>query len=104
MSLLRFWDFRKDNGKAIRKNCREFVALCRKLNLLSEASVAIDSSKFKAVNARDKNFTEAKMKRRLGRIDKTIACYLSQLETADRHGDAVPEAKITRLKSKIEKL
>jgi len=97
-------DFRKDNGKAIREVCRMFVALCRKLDLLSSASVAIDGSKFKAVNARDKNFTEAKMKRRLERIDKSIARYLSQLETADRHGDAVPEAKVTRLKSKIEKL
>jgi len=97
-------DFRKDNGKAIREVCRAFVALCRKLDLLSAASVAIDGSKFKAVNARDKNFTEAKMKRRLARIDESIARYLSQLETADRHGDAVPEAKVTRLKSKIEKL
>src|SRR5260221_14125025 len=97
-------DFRKDNGKAIREVCREFVALCRKLDLLSAASVAIDGSKFKAVNARDKNFTEAKMKRRLERIHESIARYLSQLETADRHGDAVPEAKTARLKSKIEKL
>src|SRR6266446_4763941 len=97
-------DFRKDNGPAIRKVCREFIVLCRKLDLLSIASVAIDGSKFKAVNARDKNFTEAKMKRRLERIDESIARYLSQLETADRHGDAVPEAKVARLKSKIEKL
>src|SRR5499425_2501926 len=97
-------DFRKDNGKAIREVCREFVGLCRKLDLLSAASVAIDGSKFKAINARDKNFTEAKMKRRLERIDESIARYLSQLETADRHGDAVPEAKVARLKSKIEKL
>jgi transposase len=97
-------DFRKDNGKAIREVCREFVALCRKLDLLSAASVAIDGSKFKAVNARDKNFTEAKMKRRLERIDESIARYLSQLETADRRGDAVPEAKVARLKGKIEKL
>jgi transposase len=97
-------DFRKDNGKAIREVCREFVALCRKLDLLSAASVAIDGSKFKAVNARDKNFTEAKMKRRLERIDESIARYLSQLETADRHADAVPEAKVVRLNDKIEKL
>src|SRR5215475_13803251 len=97
-------DFRKDNGKAIREVCRSFVAVCRRLDLLSEASVAIDGSKFKAVNARDKNFTEAKMKRRLERIEESIARYLSQLETADRHGDAVPEAKVERLKGKIEKL
>jgi transposase len=77
-------DFRKDNGNAIRKVCREFVMLCRKIGLLSAASVAIDGSKFKAVNARDKNFTEAKMKRRLERIDESIKRYLSQLETADR--------------------
>ncbi len=97
-------DFRKDYGAAIQKVCREFVLLCRKLELLSAASVAIDGSKFKAVNARDKNFTEAKMKRRLGRIDKSIARYMAQIETADRHGDAVPEAKVTRLKDKITKL
>jgi transposase len=97
-------DFRKDNGKAIREVCREFVALCRKLDLFSAASVAIDGSKFKAINARDKNFTEAKMKRRFERIDESIVRYLSQLETADRHGDAVPEAKVERLKGKIEKL
>src|ERR1700719_34215 len=90
-------DFRKDNGKAIREVCREFVALYNKLGLLSAASVAIDGSKFKAVNARDKNFTEAKMKRRLERIEESIARYIAQLETADRRGDAVPEAKVARL-------
>src|SRR5258705_9546136 len=87
-------DFRKDNGKAIREVCREFVALCRKLDLLSEASVAIDGSKFKAGNARDKNFTEAKMKRRLERIDERIARYLSQLETAHPLDETVTEAKV----------
>jgi transposase len=97
-------DFRKDNGKAIREVCRTFVALCRELDLLSEASVAIDGSKFKAVNARDKNFTEAKMKRRLEQIDESIARYIAQLETADRRGDAVPEAKVARFKDKIAKL
>ena len=75
-------DFREDNGKAIREVSREFVALCRKLDLLSAGNVAIDGSKFKAINARDKNFTEAKMKRRLERIDESIARYLSQLQTA----------------------
>src|SRR6202167_3476242 len=97
-------DFRKDNGEAIRKVCRAFVLLCRRLDLLGDASVAIDGSKFKAVNSRDKNFTEAKMKRRLEQIDESIARYLSQLDTADRQGPTVPEAKITRLKEKIAKL
>src|SRR5712672_3617554 len=97
-------DFRKDNGSAIREVCRTFVALCRELDLLSEASVAIDGSKFKAVNARDKNFTEAKMKRRLEQIDESIARYIAQLETADLRGDAVPEAKVARFKDKIVKL
>src|SRR6202048_3853757 len=97
-------DFRKDNGKAIREVCRTFVALCRELDLLSVASVAIDGSKFKAVNARDKNFTKAKMKRRLERIEESIERYMAQLETADRRGDAVPEAKVVRLKDKIVKL
>ena len=97
-------DFRKDNGKAIGEVCRSFVALCRKLDLLSVPSVAIDGSKFKAINARDKNFTEAKMKRRLERIDESIARYMAQLDTADRRGDAVPEARVVRLKDKIVKL
>jgi hypothetical protein len=72
--------------------------------LLSVPSVAIDGSKFKAVNARDKNFTEAKMKRRLERIDESIARYMAQLETAARRGDAVPEARVLRFKDKIAKL
>ena len=97
-------DFRKDNGEAIHKVCRAFVLLCRRLNLLGDASVAIDGSKFKAVNNRDKNFTEAKMKRRLEQIDQSIARYLSQKDTADRQGPAVPEAKTTRLKEKIATL
>ena len=97
-------DFRKDNGKAIREVCRAFIMLCRRLDLLTNASVAIDGSKFKAVNARDKNFTEGKMRRRLERIDESIGRYLSQMETADRHGDVVPAAKITRLKDKVVKL
>src|ERR1700693_4357821 len=97
-------DFGKENDKAIREVCREFVALCHKLGLLSAASVAIDGSKFKAVNARDKNFTEAKMKRRLERIEESIARYIAQLETADRRGDTVPEAKVAHFNDKIVKL
>jgi transposase len=76
-------DFRKDNGPAIRKVCIQFVALCRQMGLLTKASVAIDGSKFKAVNNRDKNFTRAKMEHRLAQIDQSVARYLSQLDTAD---------------------
>jgi transposase len=66
-------DFRKDNGKAIRNVCREFIVLCRRLDLFSEAIVAIDGSKFKAVNNRDKNFTPAKMQRRMAQVEESIA-------------------------------
>lgn len=97
-------DFRRNNGEAIRRVCREFIILCRRIDLFSEASVAIDGSKFKAVNTRDRNFTRAKMKRRLEQIDQSIERYLSQLESADRQGATVPEAKITRLTEKIATL
>src|ERR1700674_2986644 len=97
-------DFRKDNGRAIRQVCARFIALCRTMGLLTQASVAIDGSKFKAVNNRDKNFTRAKMERRLEQIDESIARYLAQLDTADRQGPTVPEAKTARLKEKIAKL
>ena len=66
-------DFRKDNGKAIRNVCREFIVLCRQLNLFSEAIVAIDGSKFKAVNNRDKNFTDTKLKKRMEQLEESIS-------------------------------
>lgn len=97
-------DFRKDNGQAIRLVCREFVMLCRKLNLFTEAFVAIDGSKFKAVNNRDRNFTKAKMKRRLEQIDQSIERYLGQLASADRQSPEIAEAKSERLNEKIAKL
>jgi transposase len=98
-------DFRKDNGPAIRRVCARFVALCRKLGLLAEASVAIDGSKFKAVNNRDRNFTAAKMKRRLAQIEKSVARYLDQLDSADRQEPSEALAmRTTRLKEKIVKL
>ena len=71
-------EFRKDNGRAIRKVCVQFVALCRQLDLLSDASVAIDGAKFKAMNSRDKNFTRAKVKRRMAQIEESVARYLHQ--------------------------
>jgi transposase len=98
-------DFRKNNGRAIRQVCARFVALCRKMGLLIQASVAIDGSKFKAVNNRDKNFTHAKMERRMTQIEESVARYLQQLDSADRQepSDAL-QTKTSHLKEKIEKL
>jgi transposase len=103
-------DFRKDNSPAIKKVCAQFVALCRKMGLLAQASVAIDGSKFKAVNSGDNNFTKGKMARRLAQIEESVARYLSQLDTADRQtiaGETPSEelaARTTRLKDKLIKL
>jgi transposase len=98
-------DFRKENGAAIRKVCAQFVALCRELGLLTQASVTIDGSKFKAVNNRDKNFTRAKMERRLAQIDESVARYLSQLDTADlQEPSEALVAKTEHLKEKLAKL
>jgi transposase len=98
-------DFRRDNGRAIREVCARFVALCRSIGLLTQASVAIDGSKFKAVNNRDKNFTRAKMDRRMAQIEESVARYLRQLDSADRQEptDAL-QTKTNRLKEKIETL
>src|SRR5437762_12974319 len=98
-------DFRKDNGLAIRKVCARFVALCRELGLLTMASVAIDGSKFKAVNTRDKNFTRAMMERRLAQIEESVARYLSQLDTADlQEPTEALAAKTAHLKEKLANL
>ena len=97
-------DFRKDNGKAIQKVCREFVLLCRKLNLFKDAFVAIDGSKFKALNNRDRNFTKAKLKRRLEQIDESVARYLLEMESLDRQESELADDKSQRLAEKIELL
>src|SRR5437773_9388656 len=98
-------DFRKDNGPAIRKVCAQFVALCREMGLLTKASVAIDGSKFKAVNNRDKNFTRAKKERRLAQIEENGARYLRQLDTADlQEPSEALAAKTAHLKEKLAKL
>jgi transposase len=98
-------DFRKDNGAAIKKACGQFVELCRSLGLLSKGSVAIDGSKFKAVNNRDKNFTEAKVEKRRTQLEESVARYLAQLDTADRQEPSETiELKKTHLKEKLEKL
>jgi transposase len=96
-------DFRKDNGSAIRKVCREFIVVRGRAGLLTATTVAIDGSKFKAVNSRDRNFTKAKIAKRVELIEASIERYLSELETADRQPSA-PEIKITRLKDKVGRL
>ncbi len=97
-------NFRKDNGRAIRNVCRQFIVLCRQLNLFTDAVVAIDGSKFKAVNNRDKNFTPGKMQRRLAQIEESIARYLVDMDTADRAEPEVAELKKGRLQEKIAAL
>jgi len=94
-------DFRKNNTKAIRLVCREFIMVCRKLDLFSDAFVAIDGSKFKAVNNPDRNYTKAKLKRRLENIDASILRYLGQIASADRQDNLVAKDKTERLENKI---
>jgi transposase len=97
-------DFRHDNGPAICSACAQFVVLCRQFNLFTRAVVAIDGSKFKAVNTRDKNFTVAKVAKRIEQVEASITRYLAALDRADLHDGDVAEAKTARLKEKIEGL
>jgi transposase len=97
-------DFRRDNGAAIRSACAQFVVLCRQFNLFARAVVALDGSRFKAVNNRDKNFTVAKVAKRIEQVEASIARYLTALDRADRQDDDVAEARTVRLTEKIEGL
>jgi len=97
-------DFRHDNGAGIRNVCKRFVGMCRELKLFTQAIVAIDGSKFKAVNSRDRNVTPAKIDARQRQIEQSIQRYLDALETADRTQPAEVEAKTERLQDKIKRL
>ena len=98
-------DFRKDNGPGLREVCARFVELCRELGLLASASVAIDGSKFKAVNNRDRNFTKGKVERRRAQLEESVARYLAQLDTADRQEPTEAlAAKAKHLKEKLVRL
>ena len=97
-------NFRKDNSKAIRGVCRQFVLLCQQLGLFSENLVAIDGSKFKAVNNRDRNFTSAKLKRRMEEIETSISRYLAALDVADRQIPSASAPDTASLEDKIAKL
>jgi len=94
-------DFRKDNGAAFRSVCGRFIELCRQLRLFSGAMVAIDGSKFKAVNNRDRNFTEGKIKSRMEHLEKAVKQYLDDLDRADREPTLIPDARVSHLKEKI---
>jgi len=94
-------EFREDNGPAIRAVCREFIVLCRRLELFAEAIVAIDGSKLKAVNNRDKNFSDRKLRARIEQLEESIGHYLAELNRADREPAALSEGQVSRLKDKI---
>ena len=97
-------DFRRNNGVGIRNVCQRFIVLCRDLKLFSEALVAIDGSKFKAVNSRDRNYTPGKIDKRQQQIQESIQRYLDALETADRTQPPDLESKTERLTDKIDRL
>jgi len=94
-------DFRKDNGTAIRRVCSHFVLLCRQMKLFTDVVVAIDGSKFKAVNGRDKNLTQAKLKARLEQLESSVARYLAELDRADREPGRLPEVRVKHLTLKL---
>ena len=97
-------DFRRDNGEAIRAACRQFVLLCRRLGLIASGTVAVDGSRMKAVNTRDKNYTPGAIRRRMEQVDASIERYLSKLDTADRQEDEVAEMRVTRITERIDAL
>ncbi len=97
-------DFRKDNGKAIQSGCREFVQICRKLDMFSNSLVAIDGSKFKAVNSKQKNDSQGSMKRRITSVEKHIADYLQALEDKDSGETSNDERTVPQFKEKLESL
>ena len=97
-------DFHKDNGDAIKQVCREFVLLCKRLNLFSDTMVAIDGSKFKAVNNADRAFSKAKIKRRREKIDESIDRYLDEIKRADRQDTKESRNTKVRLKERLTKV
>ena len=97
-------DFRRDNGPGIRNACSQFVVVCRKLKLLADGVVAVDGSKFKAVNNRDRNFTPHKLQQRMKQVQESIDRYLRDLDTADRTQSPELPAKTARIQEKLGKL
>lgn len=94
-------DFRKENGQAIRNVCRQFVLLCHRLDMFQGGEVAIDGSKFKAVNNRDKNYTQRKLKARIEQVEENIARYMEELDRADRQPELTARSRVKHIKDKI---
>lgn len=92
-------DFRKDNGKGIKNTCRAFIDICRQLNMFTDAVVAIDGSKFKAVNSKENNYTPKKLQFHIDRVERHIDDYLQQMDNADK--EAENDADDTPIKEKI---
>jgi len=92
-------DFRKDNGKGIKNTCRAFIGLCRQMNMFTDVIVAIDCSKFKAVNSKENNYTPKKLQFHIARVEKHIEEYLKQLDAADQEEKQVADE--TSVKDKI---
>jgi transposase len=95
-------DFRKDNGSAIKKVCSKFVVLCKHMGMFTDSVIAVDGSKFKAVNSRDNNYTEGKLKARIKQTEARVARYLDELDRADQQGDSLPEARVDHLKTRLK--
>ena len=93
-------DFRKDNGKGIKNTCRAFIGLCREMNMFTDAIVAIDGSKFKAVNSKENNYTPKKLQFHIERVEKHIDDYLKQLDDADEEEEKTTDE--TPIKEKID--
>ena len=97
-------DFRRDHGAAIQRACRRFVMLCRQLGLIAGSMVAVDGSRFRAVNARDRNFTPVTIRRRMEQVDDSIERYLGMLDTADRQEGGAAERRTARLTTRLDEL
>lgn len=97
-------DFRKDNKKAIKRVCKEFILLCKKLELFGKELVAIDGSKFKASNSKKRNFNEAKLKRAIKEIEDKVEQYFSDLEENDQKEAGITQPSAEEIKKKIDLL
>ena len=100
-------DFRKDNGKGIKAVCRQFVQMCRQMNMFADSLFAIDGSKFKAVNSKDNNYLPSNVKYRINKIEKSIEEYLSKMDTQDKtekSDDKATPSKLEWLQKRLAEL